>query len=238
MTSPSPSSPGKILDLGAYAGFAAVFLAQRFPDAEIVCIEPSAENFRLLVLNTSAYPNIKLINAAIWSKSRTLHFDRSTPGDWGMRVVTSGSRSQELTALSLSEILELIHWDSIDFLKCDIEGAEREVFARAANIIANSVKCCAIELHEITTPGSEGVVSACFDSANFDHTRSGGYDVYTRRDVERTSPDIPVIHVLRPPTGIREISLVNVPTEGWGFYVLILFHVSSMQLARIPNPPR
>jgi FkbM family methyltransferase len=65
---PIPFKPRRILDLGAYVGFAAIFLAQRFPDAEIVCVEPSAENFRLLMLNTSAYSNIRQINAAVWSR--------------------------------------------------------------------------------------------------------------------------------------------------------------------------
>ena len=47
-------SPARILDLGAYVGYAAVYLAHRFPEAEIVCVEPAAPNFKVLTLNTVA----------------------------------------------------------------------------------------------------------------------------------------------------------------------------------------
>src|SRR5581483_12435843 len=33
------ATPRRILDLGAYAGYAAVYLARRFPQAEIACVE-------------------------------------------------------------------------------------------------------------------------------------------------------------------------------------------------------
>ncbi len=165
---PIPFKPRRILDLGAYVGFAAIFLAQRFPDAEIVCVEPSAENFRLLMLNTSAYSNIRQINAAVWSEAGRLRLDRHTPGDWGMHVVKSSTEGQEVAALSLSDILGHAHWDKADFLKCDIEGTEREVFSEARASIAGSVNCCAIEIHERAAPGSAAAVAACFNSADFD----------------------------------------------------------------------
>jgi hypothetical protein len=44
------AEPRRILDLGAYAGYAAVWFANRFPDAEIVCVEPSPANFRMLAV--------------------------------------------------------------------------------------------------------------------------------------------------------------------------------------------
>jgi hypothetical protein len=56
---PLPQPPARILDLGAYVGYAAVYLAHQFPQAEIVCVEPSAANFRMLTLNTSVYPRIR-----------------------------------------------------------------------------------------------------------------------------------------------------------------------------------
>src|SRR5260370_17379173 len=50
--------PHKILDLGAYVGYTAVYFANRFPSASIISVEPPGSNFDPLVANTPAYPNI------------------------------------------------------------------------------------------------------------------------------------------------------------------------------------
>jgi hypothetical protein len=41
---PLARAPARVLDLGAYVGYAAVYLAHLYPDAEIVCVEPSPSN--------------------------------------------------------------------------------------------------------------------------------------------------------------------------------------------------
>jgi hypothetical protein len=69
---PMRSTPLRILDLGAYVGYAAVYLARRFPDAEVLCVEPSASSFRLLVLNTTPYRRISRVNAAVWHHAARL----------------------------------------------------------------------------------------------------------------------------------------------------------------------
>lgn len=222
-----PFTPQTILDLGAYVGFAAIFLAQRFPDAEIVCVEPSASNFRLLTLNTAAYPNIRCINAGVWSESSPLQFSQYTPGDWGMNLIASPADGDSVPGLSLQTILAIAKWSTVDFLKCDIEGAEREVFSAARSLITTSVNCCAIELHEQAAPGATAAVAACFGNAAFDYTRSGEYHVYIRRDRVATGLHVPKIHVLRPNVGLRRINLQNVPSEPWGYYT---FDATSCQL--------
>ena len=88
-----PKPPKRILDLGAYVGYATVYLAHRFPEAEIVCVEPAAPNFKMLNLNTSPYPQIRRLNGAVWSKpanlgrsagmSRRLGHYAAAPGEAG-----------------------------------------------------------------------------------------------------------------------------------------------------------
>jgi FkbM family methyltransferase len=214
---PVPFVPRRILDLGAYVGYAAIFLAQRFPEADIVSVEPSAENFRLLVMNTAPYSRIRRVNAAVWGESGRMTFSLATPGDWGKRVV-EGAHEGDVTALSLKDILRLARWNDVDLLKCDIEGAEKEVFNLDGASIARSVACCAVELHDASVPGCEAAVSSCFDSDMFERTRSGEYHIFTRHSVERPAPHVPAICVLRPEIGVRPISLLNVPSEEWGYY--------------------
>ena len=73
---PVPYQPRRIMDLGAYVGYAAVYLATRFPDAYIISLEPARDNFRMLSLNVPAYNNIKILNAAVWGCLRTSRSSR------------------------------------------------------------------------------------------------------------------------------------------------------------------
>jgi FkbM family methyltransferase len=210
--------PRRILDLGAYVGFAAIFLAQRFPYAEIVCVEPSVDNFRMLTLNTSAYHNIRRVEAAAWGKSSQVRVDRYYSGDWGAHLVESQAPTDQIRALSLPDILEIARWNDVDLLKCDIEGSELSVFAASKCLIAQMVKCCVVETHDVASPGSSAAVSACFDSSVFSHTRSGEFNVYVRRVLADDGSYIPTLYVLRPAAGLRGIALTEVPRQPWGYY--------------------
>src|SRR5580698_2064360 len=48
-------TPLRILVIGAYAGYSTVDIARRFPRAQILAVEPLADNFRLLALHTGAW---------------------------------------------------------------------------------------------------------------------------------------------------------------------------------------
>ena len=49
---------GRIIDAGANIGLASVYLANRFPNSQILALEVDAQNFELLVKNTRACPQI------------------------------------------------------------------------------------------------------------------------------------------------------------------------------------
>ena len=223
---PLAAAPRRILDLGAYVGYAAIFLAHRFPEAEIVSVEPSENNFRLLLMNTAPYHKIRRLNVAVCGEKGQVKFHSSIPGDWGLRVV-QGTVDGNIPAISFPEVLGLVHWDDVDLLKCDIEGAEKDVFERSGTSIVASVACCAIELHDNSVPGCEAAVSSCFDQAIFERTRSGEYHVFKRRTVGVAARHVPTLDVLRPDKGVQNITLKNVPPEAWGYYT---FDGASCQL--------
>ena len=68
-----PITPQKIIDLGANTGFASVYFANRFPVAQIIALEPDEENYTIALENVKNYPNIQLIQGAIWSKTEQIH---------------------------------------------------------------------------------------------------------------------------------------------------------------------
>jgi FkbM family methyltransferase len=227
---PISFSPRRILDLGAYAGFASTFLALRFPDADIVSVEPSAANFQILALNTGAYSRIRRLNVAVWGHSSTLDVTAHSGGDWGTRLVENGHRDGAggIPALSVEDILAAVKWESVDFLKCDIEGAEASVFAESGARIAGLVNCCAIEIHDVAFPRCREIVAGCFDPKLFSVARSGEFDVFLRRDArDGAGPAASRISLFRPAGGPRGMSLKNVPAKNWAYY---MFDVDSCQL--------
>src|SRR6266550_1670612 len=209
--------PRRILDLGAYVGYASVYFAMRFPTALITAVEPATDNFRILSLNTLAYPNIKTINAGVWGSRSRLLVRQEGAHDWGTRLKLGEDEQNSVEAFTVAEILDQSGWSDFDYLKCDIEASELSVFAQSGDYIASMVNCCAIETHDAIAPGASKLIACCFDSARFLHTRSGEFDVFLRRDVKDAHP--PQLELLKPSQGVRGIRLMNVPEEPWGFYI-------------------
>ena len=58
-------SPSVIVDVGGYIGLSAAFFAHTYPEAMIIAIEPDAQNYELLRLNTTRFPNVHAVRAAV-----------------------------------------------------------------------------------------------------------------------------------------------------------------------------
>jgi FkbM family methyltransferase len=222
---PLKQPPARILDLGAYVGYAAVYLTQMFPDAEIVCVEPSAANFRLLTLNTSAYPRIRRLNGAVWGRTTRLAVGGHELGDWGTHFA-AGSGKRGTPAWSVEDILTTVGWDRADFIKCDIEGGEREVFADRAARWHQDALCVAVETHDSWVPGCLAAVQACFDENQYERVWSGELWAFIRRDDEPNATP-PRMMLLEPPLARLPIELSDVSDGIWGF---MLFDDNSCQL--------
>jgi len=170
---PLARAPARVLDLGAYVGYAAVYLAHLYPDAEIVCVEPSPSNFKLLTLNTASYPRIRRLNGAVWSKSARLSVNGHELGDWGAHF-TAGNEDAVTQAWPVDEILRLNGWDRADLIKCDVEGTEREIFADRGARWHQEAQCVTVETHDAWIPNCLSTVQACFPEDRFDRAAKYG----------------------------------------------------------------
>jgi FkbM family methyltransferase len=116
-----------ILDLGANNGAAARWFAQQYPDADIVSVEPDAENARLCRLNT-AESNVTVIEAAIGSSPGTVWIDTSSSNS--VSFTTSRSPGGGIEVVTIPQILADRQLDHELFLvKIDIEGFEEDLFS-------------------------------------------------------------------------------------------------------------
>jgi FkbM family methyltransferase len=143
--------PKVILDAGANIGLTTLYFAQKYPESLIYAIEPESENYALLKKNTSFYPNVICIQAALWKTNEPVRlYDRNT-GQWGFSVFDekkrSGSYISEVPGITIPSLMERYKIESIDILKMDIEGSEKEVFENSSGWI-HKVGVIAVELHE------------------------------------------------------------------------------------------
>ena len=140
--------PDTIVDCGANIGLASVFFANRFPAAKIIAVEPEMSNFEILKVNTALYPNIELVNKAIWHQCTSLIIDDPGIGHHGFTTKeTAKVGSATIEAITIVDLMNKYGIDSIDILKIDIEGAEMELFMYDFDAWLPTVRCITIELH-------------------------------------------------------------------------------------------
>jgi FkbM family methyltransferase len=124
-----------IIDAGVNIGMASVYFANAFQDATIVAIEAAASNFAMLRANTAPYPNIVPLHAALWHEEVDLLLEDPGDGEWGYQVRANATGGARVSGITIDRIMIDHGWDTIDVLKVDIEGAEREVFGHAESWI-------------------------------------------------------------------------------------------------------
>lgn len=166
--------PKLIIDGGANIGCATLWFRKRYPEAEIIAVEPEESNFKMLELNTESLPNVKLINAGIWNKEGVLKAENSGLGKWGFQTKEGQDEDKDaLKAVTIDGILADSGFEEIDILKLDIEGSEKEVFGSGYENWLGKTKVIIIELHERMREGAEKSFYAAIERYGFKKSRSG-----------------------------------------------------------------
>ncbi len=139
--------PKKIIDAGANVGLFAIRIKNKFPDAEIICIEPDPENFELLQRNVAPYKGIVCENKGIWSSNTRLRVvDKYKIGKWALCVEEDDAGP--IDAITIPSLLNKYNWSKVDLLKMDIEGSEKRLFNQPGLDWLLKVKTIVIELHD------------------------------------------------------------------------------------------
>lgn len=174
-----PSQPKTIIDGGANVGFASVYFANKYPEAEVLAVEPDTSNYSLVERNTASYSNIKTIQSAIWGKTTSLRIKNPDFEKWAFEVEeTDASAKGAFQAFSIPALIEKMGWESVDFLKLDIEGSEANVFASGYESWLPKVKVLIVELHEKMQPGCTEVFEKAMSKYPFKKTVSGENLIY------------------------------------------------------------
>ena len=127
-------------DLGAYNGDTVrEVLAISKKAKKIYALEPDVRSFKKLAAYCEEYSgsvNLIPINAAAWSQDSTLTFGAEGNRNSGLFAPTKTAKSVDVSARSLDSVVED---NKIDYIKYDVEGAEKEALLGSAITIK---RCC------------------------------------------------------------------------------------------------
>lgn len=133
---PLAKPPRTILDLGANCGYAAIDFARRYPGAAIACVEPMADNCRVLRRNLAANGiAARVFEAAADATAGSVTMLR-TAADYGSQVLgrppAPGESTQACASVTVPSIMADLGWSRIGLAKVDIEGHERVLLTHEA----------------------------------------------------------------------------------------------------------
>jgi FkbM family methyltransferase len=179
---PFDLSPRLIVDAGANVGFASIYFADRYPGTTIIALEPEPVNFGLLVRNTREYPEIVQVQAALWSACELLSLNRQCES-WSCRVEELHENGADaVPGITMVELLKRHGHSSIDILKMDIEGAEREVFSAQDRSWLSITKVLIVELHDRLRPGCSRALNNAISGLGFRRIERGENTILINHD--------------------------------------------------------
>jgi len=179
--------PQLIIDGGANVGYASIYFASKYPDAQIIAIEPDPENCALFRRNCAAYPNVELIQGALWTSSTDLVIENPTDESWGFRVVEApSSTNRSFEGFTVADILARSGKQHVDLLKLDVEGSEEQLFSSNYGSWIGRVKNMLIELHGQRC--RDAVFTATKD-CGFSVSQSGAHVVFREERLTEDQPN-------------------------------------------------
>jgi FkbM family methyltransferase len=169
-----------VVDAGAYSGLSSAYLSRTFPNARILAMELEASNFALLQINTVGIPSVIPVHKALWWRTANVNINDLSCDAWSYSASECNPGcAGGIEAVTIDDVLRDYDAEEIDFLKLDIEGAERELFARDSRFL-DRVGTLAVELHDRKKPGCNKALELAIDGKGFVRRQQGEYVVLSR----------------------------------------------------------
>ncbi len=138
-------TPRTIWDLGANIGLTMAHFLRLYPRAYVLGVELDADNVALARTNVAAWSDrCEVIQAAVWPTDGEVKY-RGWPGGTSNYQVTGAPEGVPVRAVSLATLMAT-YGGPVDYLKIDVEGAERHLLRDGAGW-ADDVRCLKVELH-------------------------------------------------------------------------------------------
>ncbi len=138
-----------VLDVGANFGVLTALMCELAPDAQVYAFEPHPQTFAALQRNTGSNAlaaRVHCVQGAVGASVGTTAFlDTGAPAT--NRIVSGGDHTFQVALTTVDVFCQEHRLSSVDFLKIDVEGAERNVLAGAAGMFGRRlIRCGMIEI--------------------------------------------------------------------------------------------
>lgn len=139
---PGPELPpgACILDVGAHHGFYAAVALNEYPDAHLVCVEPSAEAIEQLKTNldlNDSRGRARIVAAALAPAPGSGELRHTSEGSWGSSLYEEASAALATETVRLAPLSEILGDERPSIVKCNAEGAE---FALIEHLAATDIR--------------------------------------------------------------------------------------------------
>jgi FkbM family methyltransferase len=153
-----------IYDCGANVGMSVLYFKKLYPDARVLAFEAEPEIAALLAKNlkANAVTGVEIIDKAVWINEDGIWFGSESADS---SSIYSTAEKKKISSVRLKDFLS--KENHIDFLKIDIEGAEKEVLADCRDSLGN-VQNLFVEFHSyIGNPQGLAEVVQIFEENGF-----------------------------------------------------------------------
>lgn len=130
------------VDAGGCTGEFTNILLERVPTVEkVIILEPIVKNYDFII-NNVIDPKVDIINKALYETEERINLGRIDNNVGGWSINWSGE-STTVECISIEKLLAIM---PIDFMKIDIEGAERDVLSHSSSL--HEIQFLEIEFHD------------------------------------------------------------------------------------------
>lgn len=164
-----------VIDVGAHLG-TFTRIALQHGARRVVAVEPDPVNavcFGRTFASEIAAGRVALVEAAAWHSSGSLTFEPGNGSQTGHVTGSQSGRAVVVRAVTLDDMTDELTLSRVNFIKMDIEGAERHALAGARRLLAAQKPRLAICIYH--APDDAEVVPRVVREAN------GTYQTFSRR---------------------------------------------------------
>ncbi len=179
---PFPGAPQLIIDAGANVGYASVRFAELYPNADIVAIEPDRGNFAMLQQNVAPYPRVRGLQCGLWPRTARLVIENPEAKPWAFRVREAREGEPSFATVGIAKLMADQGAATLDILKLDIEGAERELFSDpGCEEWLSRTNMMFVELHDRIKPGCTQAMETAIARHGFTRQEMGSNLILIRK---------------------------------------------------------